>query len=258
VEVEETLSLMPAYAAQRQATPAPDANDQSAIDSLFDDFDAQSAAKPAEASATADVIAPPPPALVEAERPAPAHPSEALAAAPPPRPRARLSRPANQTSRLPLLAFSSALAAVGLVMATIAWRDDIVALAPQMAGVYEAVGLEVNLRGVDIVNVKSEMTQLEGAPVLVIRGEIVNRTEAERDIPALYLAVLDGFEREQYRWVAALEEKTIAPGATIQFRRRLASPPQEARKVLVRFAKASDPQSAGPVGGGEGSGQPLP
>src|SRR5579871_1946407 len=73
---------------------------------------------------------------------------------------------------------STACAAMGaLVVALIVWRADVVRLAPQTAGFYRMVGLNVNLRGLAFRDVKVTTERVEGKPVLVIEGVIVGESK---------------------------------------------------------------------------------
>jgi predicted Zn finger-like uncharacterized protein len=226
-----------AIASEPQLTEAA-SNDQNSIDSLFDDAPAETAEEEPQAE---------PEAAPEENLPA-----ETVIA--PPKHPMRMRRGlvnahigdfrTKRSRRAPLIAASIALV-LGGAMALVAFRETIVGFAPQVAGIYSAFGMNVNLRGLEVVNIGSELSEADGIPVLIVRGEIVNPGREPRDMPPVFLGVLDEAGKQLYGWSVMLEQKSVEPGAVIPFRRRLASPPAEARKVMVRFLMDGDPKPAG-------------
>ncbi len=144
--------------------------------------------------------------------------------------------PAMPAAGLP--ATCAAMAA--LVGALLLWRADVVRLLPQTAGFYKMVGLDVNLRGLVIKDVKISNETVEGKPVLVIEGVITAATRKEIDLPRLRFSVRDAQGAEIYAWNAVLEQSTLQPGEKAWFKSRLASPPPEGRNIDVRFFNKKD------------------
>jgi predicted Zn finger-like uncharacterized protein len=223
---------------------ASDSEDQNSIDALFDDIPSEPEAEEPSMALVASNDDPAADDPLPVSTLAPAAPLVAKA-----RPRRGLVQfevLKNQAtgSRNARFAIAAVVLVLAGLMALVAFRQSVVAAVPQTAALFRMVGLEVNLRGLEIVNIRSEMSEVEGAPVLVVHGEVVNPTNEARPVPRLYLAVLDGAETEQYGWTAALDKATLDPGESLAFRRRLASPPPQGRKVLVRFVMEGDPQPA--------------
>ena len=111
-------------------------------------------------------------------------------------------RPARTIAKLPkplqtVLSLSTLTTAMGaLVIALVIWRADVVKLMPQTADFYKMVGLEVNLRGLAIKDVKIGTETVDGKSVLVIEGVIVDETKKGRRTAA---AALRGPRREGHR-----------------------------------------------------------
>lgn len=141
---------------------------------------------------------------------------------------------------MPMLAAAglAALAALGI------WRETVVDLVPDLAGLYAAVGLPVNLRGLEFRDMNTVETLQGGVPLLVVRGTIANITDSEVDVPRLRLAVRAGSGREIFVWTAMPEKNALKAGETVPFFAQLASPPAEGREVAVRFFGARDPRRA--------------
>lgn len=125
---------------------------------------------------------------------------------------------------------------VGLFVA----REPIVRRLPDTAAVYAAVGLRVNLRGLDFAEVRSTVSGEGREATLIIEGEITNPTAKSVDIPSLAFAVSGPDGIPLYTWGTEPPRQSLGPGETTRFRSRLAAPPPESRQVLVQFAPAAE------------------
>ncbi|HEX2199125.1 MAG TPA: zinc-ribbon domain-containing protein [Burkholderiales bacterium] len=128
-------------------------------------------------------------------------------------------------------------AAIGSI---ISWRSQIVAVAPQSAPLYAAVGLPVNLRGLVFEGVKTSEQTHEGVPVLLVEGNIVNVVKTSVPVPRLRFAVRNPAGLEVYAWTARADQSVLGPGEVLPFRSRLATPPADANDVMVRFFHRRD------------------
>ncbi|MCO5132541.1 MAG: zinc-ribbon domain-containing protein [Xanthobacteraceae bacterium] len=142
---------------------------------------------------------------------------------------------------LPVACVALAALAAGLVM----WRAEIVRLLPQTALFYRMIGLEVNLRGLAIRDVKVTTETVDAKQVLVIEGNVVDIARKAVDLPRLRFVVRDARGVEIYAWNAVLEQARLKPGEKTRFRSRLATPPQEARHIDVRFFNRHDLATSG-------------
>jgi hypothetical protein len=150
--------------------------------------------------------------------------------------REALHRRQWKAPRLP----AAILALVAANTVLVASRADIVRLLPQTASLYAAVGLPVNLRGLAFDNIKMSKEEHDGLPVLVVEGSLVNVTGRPVEVPRLRLAVRNESKNEIYTWTTTPTRSILGPGEAQPFRSRLASPPAEARDVLVRFFSRRD------------------
>ncbi len=142
---------------------------------------------------------------------------------------------------LPMACVVMAALAAALVM----WRAEIVRLMPQTASFYRLIGLEVNLRGLAIRDVKVSTETVDNKPVLVIEGDIVGLARRAVELPRLRFALRDANGREIYAWNTVLEQASLRPGERAAFRSRLAAPPPEGRAVEVRFFNRHDLAAGG-------------
>jgi len=127
-----------------------------------------------------------------------------------------------------------------LTLALMIWRVDVVRLLPQTATFYRMVGLDVNLRGLMIKDVKVTSETVEGKPVLVIEGVITGESRKPVELPRLRFSIRDAQGAEIYAWNTVLEQPVLKPGEKAWFKSRLASPPPEGRNIDVRFFSRRD------------------
>jgi hypothetical protein len=121
-------------------------------------------------------------------------------------------------------------------MAAIGLREPAVRAVPPLARAYAAIGLPVNLRGLEIRGLKSSLSQDASGRVLAVEGEIVNIRPRAIAVPEVRIAVVGADGHEIYTWTTAVPKARLAEGETIDFRARLTTPPKDAHAVLVRFA----------------------
>jgi predicted Zn finger-like uncharacterized protein len=153
----------------------------------------------------------------------------------------RFPRRARRRSRWALSSLPVAiLALVALNAALIHWRANVVKIAPQTASLYAAIGLPVNLRGLSFADVTTTIESHDGVQVLVVEGKIASTSQRAVEVPRLRFSVRNRGGQEVYAWTALPGRNGLAPGETLTFRSRLASPPPDAREVLVRFFNRRD------------------
>ena len=143
--------------------------------------------------------------------------------------------------QLPLLTAARAAAAlVGVLVAIVYARENMVRLLPQTASLYALAGLPVNLRGLVFQDLKTTFDTQDGKPVLLVEGAVRNVTGVPVEVPQLRFAMRSDAANEIYAWTAVPEQSVLPPGEVQAFRTRLASPPADGRQVLVRFFNRHD------------------
>jgi hypothetical protein len=158
-----------------------------------------------------------------------------------------ISAPLERARRWRGAAFaqSAGWAALIALIATIGWagvqyRQTIASLWPQSASLYAAVGLPVNVRGVQLTNISYQQEYQDGQPVLSVTGKVVNISNRELPVPEIRVVLLDDAKHELYHWNFDAGIPTLKPGGESTFVTRLSSPPPEARNLNVRFAESGD------------------
>jgi predicted Zn finger-like uncharacterized protein len=143
--------------------------------------------------------------------------------------------------RWPLSLWQTAILALALAdTILIGWREDVVRALPQTASFYSLLQLPVNLRNLSFNDVTTSMEQHEGVPILVVEGNVFNAARKSEDVPRLKFIVRNAARQEIYSWTAVPSRGSLAPGETVSFRTRLASPPANAHDVVLRFVNRRD------------------
>ena len=134
--------------------------------------------------------------------------------------------------------FAAVIGAMALALVALAKREDIVRLAPPLAGAYAALGLPVNVQGLEWREVRTSLVTEASQKVLAVEGEIRNLRTQSQSLPDIQLSLRDTSGREVYVWKTPAPKADLGGGETIAFRARLASPPGSASAVRVVFAEA--------------------
>ena len=136
-----------------------------------------------------------------------------------------------------------AAACVILAITALSARRAIVEALPETANLYAAIGLPVNLRGLEFRGITSELASAGADTFLVVEGEIANVTGRERPVPPIEIRVRGADGQMLYTWTHDPPQNEIAASETTRFRARLAAPPAEAKEVLVHFAPSAGGQA---------------
>ena len=133
------------------------------------------------------------------------------------------------------------VAAMLLPVALLAlFPETVVRAAPAAARLYEKAGVKVNIYGLEVRKVTQEHMIVDGVRLLTIKGEIVNVSDADRKIPALRFGLQTDQRGEVYAWTLDSAVRPLRPGETTIFSTRVASPPEAAKKVEIRFARLDE------------------
>jgi len=145
-------------------------------------------------------------------------------------------------SALPAARFGRVLRGIGigLLLAVIGgavlFRTEVVRLLPDLAGLYETIGLKVNVVGLDFSDVSTLLSRRGDATVLGVSATIVGVEPRRLLVPPVVVTLLGEDGAPVYTWSASPRVRDLEPGEVIGFSTELASPPQAARQVRLSFA----------------------
>ena len=206
------------------------------------------AEEPAVASGTVELSEEPAPTDGSFPSPAPFSPGERLPvlidaetpdrAAAAPRRKRRRERRRLASRSLPApkrFTAAAALLAVLVLPALLAGRSGVVRAVPESAVLFAALGLPVNLVGLDLFQVTSSLGRTGDKPELVVEGEIRNPSAHPLPVPPVTITIRSEDGSLLYHWSVAAQDVRLAGGESTRFRARLASPPPAGRSVAVSF-----------------------
>jgi hypothetical protein len=121
---------------------------------------------------------------------------------------------------------------------------------PPVQAIYSMAGIEINVSGLEFRNVGQQHKMIDGVRVLAIQGEIVNVGSRERKIPPLKFVLKDDRGTRVYDWQLTSTTRPVKPGEVSTFVTRVASPPEAAQHIEIRFAP---PGETGSNAGHDGS-----
>ncbi len=131
-----------------------------------------------------------------------------------------------------LAIFSVALTAC---IAFVLMRDSIVKQSPDLASLFQLVGFDVNLRGLEFRNLRTFTEVEDGKRVLVVEGSIRNLLEESNAVPAVRLSIRSSDLQEIYAWTVEPRTKSLNALDETRFRTILPDPPKDASDIQVRF-----------------------
>ncbi len=114
-------------------------------------------------------------------------------------------------------------------------RENIVRALPDLAGVYAALGLEVNVVGLEFRDVKTLRTLRDGVEVLQISAGIASIDSHQVLVPPVIVTLLDEAGNSVFEWSVASKAAVLLPGEWVDFETQLASPPGNAVNVQLTF-----------------------
>lgn len=125
---------------------------------------------------------------------------------------------------------------VGIVAGFFVFRAEIVRQFPDLAGVYEGIGLGVNVVGLDFREVKTLRSLRAGDDVLSVSATIFSVSGRAVPIPPVIVTLLDSEGQALYEWSVAPKVAEMEPGEVLDFETQLTGPPDNATDVKLSFA----------------------
>lgn len=123
-----------------------------------------------------------------------------------------------------------------LLVGAVLGRNEIIALAPAVAPVYERLGLPITVRlGLEFRDLASARAE-PGSSAVRVTGTIHNVSGGEVRVPQLRVALLDGSREEIRSQLFDPPQATLPAEGTASFELTLPDPPPEARDFTITFA----------------------
>ncbi len=146
------------------------------------------------------------------------------------------AREKNRLTPLRALGWSAWIGAVtAFLFVAYAYRDNIVAMFPNTAEAYQAVGIKANPYGLKIEGVTHRVAMSTNGPVIEILGRLRNESNADVAPPMLQAEAIGAAGEVLSRWTFAARADSVAKGASIDFSTR-ADAPDGVNEVVLSFA----------------------
>jgi predicted Zn finger-like uncharacterized protein len=140
-------------------------------------------------------------------------------------------------------ATGAALAASATGM--VAFRQDVAELWPRSASAFAALGLDVNIYGLEFYDLAVERDFDGSTPILLVSGEVRNIGRDDKLVPPVRISLRDTRSHEIFQVVDAITDQPIAAGASVPFQIRVENPPSDAVDLEATFASFSEMSFAG-------------
>ncbi len=145
-------------------------------------------------------------------------------------------RDKNRMTPLRAFGWSAWIAAVaGTIYAVVAYRDEIVKIAPSTADAYAVVGIEANPYGLAIENVSHRLAMSTGGPMIEITGNLKNAGDVAVGAPLLQAEALGPRGELLSRWTFSPSDAEVKVGRAVDFTTR-APAPDGVAEVALSFA----------------------
>ncbi|MGV3491619.1 MAG: zinc-ribbon domain-containing protein [Devosia sp.] len=136
----------------------------------------------------------------------------------------------------PLVRTGAVLLLVGTIVGGLVFRTEIVRALPQMAGVYAAIGMPVNVVGLEFSDVSTLTTRRGEETALTVTAKIRAVGGRRTAIPPVVVTLLDEDGGSLYEWSVSPPAPDVAPGEVVDLAAELAAPPEGARELRLSFA----------------------
>jgi len=146
-------------------------------------------------------------------------------------PHARLRRTAR------LLGIVALAGTVGLLFFG---RVEMVRRYPAMAGLYENIGLPINVVGLDFEDVQTLHTLQDGKDLLLVSAEVIGLEAEPVPVPPVVVTLLDGGGSAIYEWSLTPSAHELKAGERAIVETQLTEPPDGASQVRLSFEGYSD------------------
>jgi predicted Zn finger-like uncharacterized protein len=140
-------------------------------------------------------------------------------------------------------ATGAALAASATGM--VAFRQDVAEVWPRSASAFAALGLDVNVYGLEFYDLAVERDFDGATPILLVSGEVRNIGRDDKLVPPVRISLRDTRSHEIFELMNVVTDQPIEAGASVPFQIRVENPPEEAVDLEATFASFSDMSLAG-------------
>lgn len=127
----------------------------------------------------------------------------------------------------------------------VAFRQDVAEMWPRSASAFAALGLDVNVYGLEFYDLTVERAFDGATPILLVSGEVRNIGRDEKLVPPVRVSLRDSRSNEIFDLVNVVTDQPLAAGGATQFQIRVENPPADAVDLEATFASFAEVSYAG-------------
>ena len=143
--------------------------------------------------------------------------------------------------RAAVIAWSATgIALAATTTSAVAFREDVARVWPKTASAYAAVGLDVNIFGLEFVDLQVEHVFDGPQPVLVVRGAVTNMGREDRPAPVLRFGLRNNHASEIQHVLARMTSPTVPAGGATPFEIRIENASMNAADLEATFASTGE------------------
>lgn len=150
----------------------------------------------------------------------------------------RMRRERVRAAAVVWTATGAALAASATGM--VAFRQDVAEVWPRSASAYAALGLDVNIYGLEFYDLTVERAFDGPTPILLVSGEVRNIGREDKLVPPVRVSLRDSSSHEIFEIVNQISEEPVPAGGAVPFQIRVDNPPSDAADLEASFASFAE------------------
>lgn len=153
----------------------------------------------------------------------------------------------RERARVAMVAWGATGAALAAsVTGAAVFRQDVAEIWPRSASAFAAVGLEVNVYGLEFEDIAVERAFDGATPILLVSGEVRNIGRDDKSAPPIRITLRDGQSNELFEVLHSMEGVAVRAGAGAPFQVRVENPPAEAVDLEASFASYAEAAAIAP------------
>src|SRR5262249_5063056 len=126
----------------------------------------------------------------------------------------------------------------------VVFRQDVAELWPRSASAYAALGLDVNVYGLEFYDLSVERAFDGPTPILLVSGEIRNLGRDDKNLPPVRPSLPHAPSQQVFASVHAVDAHRLHGGQSTPFQIRVETPPADAVDLEATFASPAEAHMA--------------
>ncbi len=123
----------------------------------------------------------------------------------------------------------------GIILALVNFRDNIMVALPGTTRLYQAVGFDISDRRIDFGDVSYRWAVANGKPMVEVRGQLINRTNQQINVPRVKVNVLDAQTSDVMQALAPVRSEPLAAREVADFTLELVLPSRTVSQIELEF-----------------------